>query len=129
MDTSETYIKMRLAAIPELGRGCVPRSVGHEIQWLSESHEGIFIDTNGNFFVATKEGAVQLERQGQLQAMLPQSQRPSNGHVLSQFVQLDRYISSYGVALVLDSWEKLWLAFVMKEKYNKVWDGEKWLRE
>ena len=24
------------------------------------------------------------------------------------------------------TWEQLWLAFVMKEKYNKVWDGEKW---
>ena len=25
-----------------------------------------------------------------------------------------------------DSMEQLWLAFVMKEKYNKVWNGEEW---
>jgi hypothetical protein len=25
------------------------------------------------------------------------------------------------------SMEQLWLAFVMQEKYNKVWDGENWL--
>ena len=24
------------------------------------------------------------------------------------------------------SMEQLWLAFVMKEKYNKIWNGEKW---
>ena len=24
------------------------------------------------------------------------------------------------------SMEQLWLAFVMKEKFNKTWDGEKW---
>jgi hypothetical protein len=26
------------------------------------------------------------------------------------------------------SMEQLWLAFVMKEKYNKVWDGEDWVK-
>ena len=26
----------------------------------------------------------------------------------------------------LKSWNELWLAFVMKEKYNKEWDGKKW---
>ena len=24
------------------------------------------------------------------------------------------------------SFEQLWLAFVMKEKYNKIWDGKEW---
>ena len=24
------------------------------------------------------------------------------------------------------SWEQLWLAFVMKEKHNKIWNGEEW---
>jgi len=27
----------------------------------------------------------------------------------------------------LESWEQLWLAFVMKEKYGKVWNGEEWV--
>ena len=27
----------------------------------------------------------------------------------------------------LVSMEQLWLAFVMKEKYSKIWDGEKWI--
>jgi len=28
-----------------------------------------------------------------------------------------------------DSMEQLWLAFVMKEKFGKVWDGEDWVKE
>lgn len=32
----------------------------------------------------------------------------------------------FGKEWRFDSYEQLWLAFVMKEKYNKVWDGEKW---
>jgi len=27
------------------------------------------------------------------------------------------------------SWEQLWLAFVMKEKHGKVWNGEGWVKE
>lgn len=30
---------------------------------------------------------------------------------------------------VFSSGEQLWLAFVMKEIYNKVWDGEEWIRQ
>jgi len=25
------------------------------------------------------------------------------------------------------TWEQLWLAFVMKEKHNKIWDGDNWV--
>ena len=28
-----------------------------------------------------------------------------------------------------DTAEEAWLAFVMKEKYNKIWDGEDWVEE
>ena len=27
------------------------------------------------------------------------------------------------------SMEQLWLAFVMKEKYNKIWNGKDWIKE
>jgi hypothetical protein len=29
--------------------------------------------------------------------------------------------------LRLTTFEQLWLAFIMKEKYNKIWDGNKWV--
>ena len=36
----------------------------------------------------------------------------------------DSYRSDY-----MPTMEQLWLAFVMKEKYNKVWDGRDWIEE
>ena len=30
-------------------------------------------------------------------------------------------------AKLCKSWEQLWLAFVMKEKYNKTWNGNEWV--
>lgn len=30
--------------------------------------------------------------------------------------------------LSFDSYEQLWLAFVMKEKYGKAWNGEEWIK-
>jgi hypothetical protein len=27
-----------------------------------------------------------------------------------------------------DSFNELWLAFVMKEKYNKIWNGKDWVK-
>ena len=36
--------------------------------------------------------------------------------------------SEIGSAIsILGSMEQLWLAFVMKEKYDKVWDGSNWI--
>ena len=32
-----------------------------------------------------------------------------------------------GGYLTGNSMEQLWLAFIMKEKYGKVWDGDKWI--
>ena len=38
--------------------------------------------------------------------------------------------SLYGEkSMYLNSMEQLWLAFVMKEKYNKVWNNEEWINE
>ena len=69
MDTSEQYIKMRLAAIPDLGVGKQPE----ELRLVSPSD---WIDTRGNFYTHTDEEPhyCQLERQDQLQEMV--SDRP-----------------------------------------------------
>ncbi|MBU1082592.1 MAG: hypothetical protein KKB59_19050 [Spirochaetes bacterium] len=61
------------------------------------------------------DSAIWLPRQDQLQGML----------ILSQFkvTFLDRFCK-FAKSNWYDSMEQLWLAFVMQEKYNKVWDGE-----
>ena len=40
----------------------------------------------------------------------------------------DGRLFGYGKAPISNpSMEQLWMAFYMKEKYNKVWNGEKWI--
>ena len=65
MDTTETYIKMRLAAIPELGVGTPPElSPGAEVTWLTTF---VFVDRIGNLYYSDREQTCQLDRQDKLQ--------------------------------------------------------------
>jgi len=113
MDTSKQYIKMRLAAAPDLGDG-IP--MGFSINWRSGT---VLVDEKGDWYYSTKDECVQLEGQDQLQGMMGLS--------------LPELLGSWFRWLLLglsqecfDTLEKLWLAFVMKEVYNKVWNGEEW---
>ncbi len=116
MDTSETYIKMRIAAIPELGMGIPPELTPNtEVTWLTTV---VFVDRNGNLYYSTIDEACQLERQDQLQEMV------DGGFTHQTFERFYRWYHS-GITN-LASMEQLWLAFVMKEKHNKVWSGESW---
>ena len=63
-----------------------------------------------------------LPRQDQLQEIL--------GDVMGlQPEFLAKYLYEFAVSKVtklFDTMEQLWLAFVMKEKFNKTWNGENW---
>ena len=67
-----------------------------------------------------RRGEIWLPRQDQLQEMI---WTKGNAPLLFlrdflHFVGKERKYEA--------SFEQLWLAFVMKEKYNKTWDGNKW---
>ena len=120
MDTSETYIKMRIKAIPYLGMGMPPVfSVGAEVQWLTTF---VCTDIAGNFYYSTEDKTFQLERQDQLQEMV--------GDFSAQCDELLMWFDKGEPPLLgerkITSMEQLWLAFVMKELYNKIWNGEEW---
>ncbi len=109
MDTSETYVKMCEKAT--------------EIQEIWEPDENDFHFTKLKKNVILKPNAkigyiIWLPRQDQLQEML------------GGLEQIEDYpfFTLKGVAKI-DSMEQLWLAFVMKEKYNKIWDGSEWVKE
>ena len=89
-------------------------------------------EANGSHGVYTssdllKDRHVWLPRQDQLQEMtwdFPFAQA---------FDDLERFSESVSFKIVkqqslpkLPTWEQLWLAFAMKEKYDKVWDGTNW---
>ena len=65
-----------------------------------------------------------LWRQDQLQEMLHCSIGEGMNRLWAYFHEWFCKIGA--VEYSKSSWEQLWLAFVMKEKYGKVWNGEEW---
>ncbi|KKM93638.1 hypothetical protein LCGC14_1206450, partial [marine sediment metagenome] len=69
----------------------------------------------------------------QLQEMLPQNDK-DNYDWMCHLGKLESFVtefSPHGESFTdyiwgFSTWEQLWLAFYMSEKYNKVWDGDKW---
>jgi len=126
MDTTETYIKMRVKAIPDLGWG-IP---SHMPVAFVTDNDNVYVDVKGDWYCNYHQGkddaviGCQLERQDQLQEMVDNNTTPAKN--------LAKEFGDWCFALPLTipnafaSMEQLWLAFVMKEKYNKIWDGEDW---
>jgi len=117
MDTSETYIKM--CDCPEI-QGLRP----FRDDYYCELREGI---VRYGDFVSSTNGAtlIWLPRQDQLQIMV--------GDFDAGFIDwwywrnaVYPHMQNPFSKEKFTSFEQLWLAFVMKEKFNKVWDGEKW---
>jgi hypothetical protein len=69
--------------------------------------------------------SIWLPRQDQLQEMITYEYELA-WHVVDRFMNfiLD---SSFKDKWLKFTMEQLWLCFVMKEKYNKVWNGENWI--
>ncbi|OFY39626.1 MAG: hypothetical protein A2Z69_00325 [Bacteroidetes bacterium RBG_13_44_24] len=67
-----------------------------------------------------------LPRQDELQGMIAK-------HGEKSFALLEMlwnwWIKSENCVGYCESLEQLWLAFVMKEKFGKVWNGEDWIRK
>jgi hypothetical protein len=128
MDTSETYFKMCEKA--------------KEIQKIHEYEDGSYeaYIYNGKLTVSLicigcdyehgctpdfVPGGIWLPRQDQLQGMIDWNK---------DFLTLDKVRLFYEFTKQIDwkhrlfhsSIEQLWLAFVMEEKYNKVWTGNDW---
>ena len=130
MDASEIYIKMRLAAIPDLGMGTPPEFISNtEITWMTPL---VCVDRLGNVYYFNKEQHCQLERQDQLQEMIDKYPMPAFGKLLNEIFDLPLWDwvrrKSKANYQQFSSMEQLWLAFVMKERYGKVLDGGKWIK-
>ena len=83
-----------------------------------------FYDLDGNcWFIKNNEKTIWVPRQDQLQELTGIKSIPT---LLSQFnefvVENVEYVTQF-----IDSCEKLWLAFIMKKRYNKVWNGGEWV--
>ena len=144
MDTSETYIKMCEKA-EEIQLDWNPASGDLYYEHIDRKplalwtdydraellvHRIIGSDDEQNLASLrisshVKADAIWLPRQDQLQEMVISRYRYEI--VASLLMDFERWRDTYGHN-ELTSMEQLWLAFVMKEKYGKIWDGAKWVR-
>ena len=131
MDTSAEYVKMCEVAYPILGER---KPQAWDWWWMTPKCEaprllvvsgyetdggeyGPMLPDGGGYITYTFHFPVW--RQDQLQEMVGE---------WSLDWQLRNIAAFYHNVLEdnVASWEQLWLAFVMAEKYGKVWSGEKW---
>ena len=130
MDTSETYIKMCEKAEEIQESKWSKRFPSHLVGTYWQTTKKQLIDLDGDFLAEIKDTDnisetryVWLPRQDQLQDMI--TDRPMSGLLLDFRDSALAFLWGDG----LDSMEQLWVAFVMKEKYNKVWNGEGWIED
>ncbi len=123
MITAETYIKMRIAAIPDLGRG-----TPYLETFCTQPDLRTFVDRAGNFYVWTsgEPNWCQLEKQDQLQEMVD----TIGNYRVGKLVQdLHKFLFAKTQSVSFTSMEQLWLAFCMSEKYGKIWSGTEWIKK
>jgi len=132
MDTSETYIKQceKAEEIQESWQ-----ALKHDLYVYREDDLKFHIHMVRQDYIPqylTKYPVyVWLPRQDQLQEMVGATSLWDLNHRYSRWLYdvddvglCDFHIKHEHE---FSSMEQLWLAFVMKELYNKVWDGESWL--
>lgn len=145
MDTSPEYIKM--CNCPEIQNGRHP-SVGslfwepkmavfgllvmsHEKQqygWEKPWHEPLLMSLKDYRLLTLDHHAIWLPTQSQLQEMVGQWTIVELFGLFGQWHRSNwrkmEYRPHFPNAFITG--EQLWLAFVMKEKFNKVWTGTEW---
>ncbi len=124
-DRSKEYIKM--CDCPEIQE---QERDGHNSYFVcGEHHLDMTKDADEYFhhLIKCKEKLIWLPRQDQLQEMVWGKLGDYCTNKISSLAWgvWDFYLRADD-NYYPDSMEQLWLAFVMKELYSKIWDGEKW---
>ena len=149
MDTSETYIKMCeeakevkkecemgdwIASATQCLRNKKSKRNVRVVEYLEEKRGMIIVHSREScktMDASYLPDVVWLPRQDQLQEIIAppySSQHSIYGlpHTFARFVEFsDGQASDY--IQQFHSMEQLWLAFVMKERWNKTWNGNDWV--
>jgi len=144
MDTSETFIKQceKAEEIQEAWKPQYGDYIGG--QWFIDTEDNIGLTqlgivlsydadkkllNTGGAILWSKETNFWLPRQDQLQAMVDWKDYDISidWHSLPcKFYWAKDPLETQGVDG--GSMEQLWLAFVMQERYSKIWNGEEWIK-
>ena len=117
MDTGKQYITLCQKA-KEIQESWQPR----EGDFIAGTYCGVMVYTISSVY---RDPVIWLPRQDQLQEIVGVS------HVHPPFLDLQRWHDWAIIKVNADYWDKfasmeqLWFAFIMKQRYNKVWSIEK----
>lgn len=117
--------EIQRAWLPIIGDLCIHN---HNIQWLLRFKKDIDrIDKNIDKWLPTQE---QLQEMINWDSVIQKSQCNQMWKKnYREGVMLVELIDFYRMAINRQNdFNEVWLAFVMKEKYNKIWTGEKWVK-
>jgi len=114
---TDNYIKM-CGRAEEIQKEC-KYVVGDHFSWIS--NQEIFIYHKGIRGKLSKD-FIWLPTQGQLQEMIHKTDW--HGVLLAFHLWYQEFDFEE-----ITSMNELWLAFVIHEKYHKIWTGEKWVRK
>jgi len=124
MDTTKEYIMM--VDCPEIQEQCPRTMIGSTKHYYKAIYQ-YEIDTSGNVRFWDGKHFIWLPHQDQLQDMLPYKIGDAKDNFWSALADLFEWAyHEKWLDYIPLSMEQLWLAFVMKEKYHKVWDGNEW---
>lgn len=134
MDTSETNIRMCEKA-KKIQKEKPPICDRHETcrEWFACGNCGK-VNTNQGYLYCeecSSYNMIWLPRQDQLQEMVKAHLWELNFKYSQWLYHTDETGCDFHIQhrhLDFTSMEQLWLAFVMKEKYDKIWDGKDWVK-
>ena len=118
MDETSTYKKMCMKAneINQLKPSDYPESMKPITTYF---YDDVWYHPKGN------HPAIKLFRQDQLQEMVWLNTAGTYNLLPTKLFAFSDYWEENGIPNRFTSMEQLWLAFIMAEKYNKVWDNVK----
>lgn len=125
MDTTEKYIKMCEKAIEIQSR--INTFTAGDFIWKGQKYlyDAVFVCDKAIFM---KEEEIWLPRQDQLQDMLNDSVDDLVSKFIDRMTYRLMYINKLEITYPkLESMEQVWLTFIMKEKYHKIWKDEDWV--
>lgn len=125
MDTTPEYIKMCEKAT-EIQSVHDITDYEHDIVCCRACGE-VCHEDSGYYFCCGETDGLWLPQQDDLQAMVFSGS--FSVHDLDKFYNWADERTEILHGCELESWEQLWLAFVMSEKYGKVWNGEEWVNK
>lgn len=90
--------------------------------WLKDDEDITVLEVNRDYLGENPDEGTPLYSQEQLQEMVVNpilNVSEISMWALEAIENSDYYMN-------FNSWNELWLAFVMKRKYNKIWNGKEW---